>query len=87
MSAILQHYSQKVVYGSSDPDHFHAGLPFDSNGALCLQVGGTVVKVHQGIPMTENGRIAVENNGLVNHFGTGSITYAASGRLLVSVAA
>ena len=83
MSALLQKWSRNATFGSSAPDHYHNGLPFEADGTLAVQNGGTVARTVNGLPLTANGRLAVEVNGAVNYVSTGSATFSVAGRLLV----
>lgn len=88
MSALLQLVTPRgatgainVVDGTGVPDHFTAGLPYDSAGSLAIDTVSAIDHHHQGLPFTANSRIAASVGVAVADVGDGAAPYTAAGRL------
>ena len=68
-----------VVNGSSIPNHFHNGIPYESNGSLAIDLAGAVDHYHQGLPFTLEGRLVSELTASAPEYaGSGAAVFTAS---------
>lgn len=72
-----------VTTGTAAPDHYYSGLPFESDGTLCVDTSGAITHYHQGIPFTAEGRISVTTDA-VSYYGSGAAPFSSAGRLAMT---
>ncbi len=71
-----------VVDGVAPPFIFHNGLPYEANGALCVDTNNGVANYHQGLPFTVAGRL-VTKAGVLGFFGSGAAPFITEDTLLI----
>ena len=88
MSALMQRVPRLgasggilVVDGAAPPDHFHNGLPYEANGALCFDTNNGISHYHQGLPFTAASRL-VTKGGVLGFFGSGAAPFISPDTLL-----
>lgn len=96
MSALYEGPPYRVASGALDADNgtgglgfaggFHNGLPYggvEFNREVPMDSISAIDHHHQGLPFTANGRVAVDVDGVIAYYGSGSAPFTAAGRLCV----
>ena len=87
MSALLNGVSTggaiSITNGSTTPDHFHNGLPYEADGSLAVEIGAPT-HYHQGLGFSAAGRLS-STVGSVSYFGGGAAPFTASLQLAQAV--
>ena len=82
MSQALQGKTESFINDPKAPDLFWNGIPLEL-GALAIDSLNPGESFAQGLPITQAGRIAVDIDGVVDHFGAGATPFTAAGALAV----
>ena len=61
-----------VTNGTSKPDHYSCGIPYEADGSVAITSGGAAVRYTNGLPLTAAGRIATVA-GPPQYFSAGSM--------------
>ena len=90
MSALLQSIPKQAggtlpyTDGTLAPDHYHNGMPYESDGTLATDATTAVAHHHMGLPMTAAGRLATTTSAPTS-FNTGAAPIA-GGKFCISSA-